>query len=706
MRPALLVIFAGLFFATNAAGQERPAFLDDDVSYFWPTNASRYMSSSFGETRSAHFHAAMDIGTWGHEGYPIFATRDGVLYRVGVSPSGYGNVIYLKHDDGSYSLYAHLKDFHPEIRELVDSLRLPEYTFDFDKVLKDYGITFRRGEQIGWSGSTGVGPPHLHFELRSPEGRPFNPLLAGIEIDDTIPPRFSGLAIEPLGLNSSISGTNGGIRRVRPAFRDGWFDFGHHNVTGEIGLAVNVFDRADGSNNVHAVYELEMYVNDERYFHSRVDSFSFDQTRQMFVDRVFSILRTERKGYQRLYVRNGNNLPFYKDTGHSGKLDLPPGRHDITIYTSDFFGNRSRARLVLEVEDPSDTPGDAGTVVRTDFPDGYIQSTSKSAGGATRFSHVSDSAAVFAADSNRPGKIVNAGSHVAGFTNHQPPRIPENLFWNKNWVRLKNTVSGGTSGESDNDFAEDAQVLSLRPLGSFSDEQTVIRGNSGVPLDKSSRMLLSSGEQSWKLNRIYPEQRTTIYSGNMRVSVDFPEGSFFEPVTIGLASDYPAFALFPDSKPFRRPAAVRIHLDQTLRNIPGLGLYRINSGNRNSSHVASIKDPDQSVLVASINSGGKYTLKADTAAPSVTSPSIGKWSHIDEFFATVSVNDEKSGINYRSAVFKVNGERGIAEYDPEKKLLRFHLPGFRPEQVNELRVRISDNAGNTTEKTFSDVRYN
>jgi hypothetical protein len=72
----------------------------------------------------------------------------------------------------------------------------------------------------------------------------------------------------------------------------------------------------------------------------------------------------------------------------------------------------------------------------------------------------------------------------------------------------------------------------------------------------------------------------------------------------------------------------------------------------------------------------------------------------------VDVDDDLSGSITEAAVFHVNGLRGIAEYDPEKKLLRFHHPDFRPQRVNEISVSLSDRAGNTVQRTFTGVRYN
>ncbi len=650
-----------LYEAPRATAQSRPAFLHDDIQYAWPTNASYYMSSSFGETRASHFHAAMDIGTWGHEGYAVFAARDGILERIGVGPAGYGNVIYLRHDDGTISLYAHLKDFHPRIRSVVDSLRMTDYRFEFDRNMEEFDIRFRRGQQIGWTGSTGVGPPHLHFELRTPGGRPFNPLLAGLQIDDTIPPQFSELAIEPLSADSKINGRTG-IYRTRPSRSGGAYHFGTVDVTGEVGLAVDVFDRANASNNVHAVYELQLYVNDERHFHSRVDSFAYSETRQMFLDRVFSILEKERKGLQRLYVREGNTLSFYQDTGHNGRLNLPSGTHDLRIEASDFFGNQSKAYLRLRVSESDGEP-----VVRMNTPPGY-----------------------------RTPPEVSASARNPD----SPGTVPDHLDWHKNWVR----PAGPEQPAADN---PGTRRLTIRPLGSFADEAIhYSTTDHGIPLSIATRKELLHGGKSWTLYRISPDHPVSIYHENMRMSLYFPADAFYEPVSIGVAGSYPGITIFPDIEPFRRPATLRILLDEKLRDKPGLALYRIHPRTGDLRYVSSYRDPDKNILVGSLPAAGVYTVRADSVGPEIKDPEIGMWRHNRQYYITVSVEDDKSGIDHESAKFIVNGKRGIAEYDPEKQLLRYHRPGFTPREENDIKVRLSDRAGNTTEKTFTGLAGN
>lgn len=320
----------------------------DTTEYLWPTDASPYLSSTFGETRSAHFHAGLDIRTWGQEGYRVFATRDGIVYRIGIGPRGYGKVIYLKHDDNSYSVYAHLNRFESTIQNLADSIRLQDFSFELDRLVSDQNIRVKQGDLIGYTGSTGVGPPHLHFELRTPDNQPFNPLLTNLGVDDDLPPVFSSLAVEHLD-PTSFQTQN--IDRVSPSGSTPEYHFGTVRTNGPVGLAVDVHDRANRTPNAYAVYHLTAVHEGDTLFHSQADYFSYRDASQMFIDRVYSILKEHRRGYQRLFVVNGNTLPFYQKIRNRGVIDLPEGRHELQLIASDYYGNKSIAGVTLDVHD-------------------------------------------------------------------------------------------------------------------------------------------------------------------------------------------------------------------------------------------------------------------------------------------------------------------------------------------------------------------
>lgn len=120
-------------------------------SWGWPTNSGYTISSyygyrSFGGYRE--FHNALDIAGTGY-GSPIYAANNGVIETKTYHYS-YGNYIMINHNNGYYSVYAHMSSFAKNV---------------------SVGSTVSRGQIIGYVGSTGrASGPHLHFEIRTCPG--------------------------------------------------------------------------------------------------------------------------------------------------------------------------------------------------------------------------------------------------------------------------------------------------------------------------------------------------------------------------------------------------------------------------------------------------------------------------------------------------------------------------------------------------------
>lgn len=97
-------------------------------------------------------HAGVDIAA--PQGTPALAVLQGVVTRMG-RDDGYGIFVELEHAGGVRSLYAHLHSLAPGL---------------------NVGTRFERGAALGRIGSTGSSTgAHLHFELRSADGRPLDP---------------------------------------------------------------------------------------------------------------------------------------------------------------------------------------------------------------------------------------------------------------------------------------------------------------------------------------------------------------------------------------------------------------------------------------------------------------------------------------------------------------------------------------------------
>ena len=623
-------------------------FLKPGTTYLWPTNASDYMSATFGETRAAHFHAAIDVGTWGQQGFEVYASRDGIVSRIGVSPTGYGNVIYMQHEDGSYSMYAHLRDFIPKLRALVDSVRFLNYRADFEQNLESYQIKYNKGDIIGYSGDTGIGPPHLHFELRTPFNNPFNPLLAGVYVPDKVPPRINGISIEPISLNATVNGRKS-IQTITTRGSGRNFEFNTITTSGTIGLGVDASDRSDAMRNVYAVYELKLTINDSLYFHSKADSFDIKKARMMFLDRVYPVLREQRKGYQRLFIRDGNQNAFYEDVGHNGMITLAPGTYQAKIEAADYYGNRSTATgriRVVESKVPSPVTVD----------------------------------------------LQHSEFQLPDISNGLPSGY-NNLIWTNDWLANSSTTL--------------PKSFERNAAGSFSNEVTKYEftdDRSAVDLRNESILFSKLDNEDMIIHRVIPGQRTILKSPDQRMTIEFRQNSLYDTLSVVFAWKEKNGVYFLETGPTHEPLQtgyiMRFMLPDSVLSSPGLGIYQVNqSGNDTSYNYTGGIIRNGSIQTITTNFG-IYTFRNDTIPPEMTRPNIyrrsdGKW------FASVRISDDMSGIDYTQAEFYVNEVRGIAEYDPFGRRLIYHFPGFNPKaRNNELRILLVDRAGNRTRETF------
>lgn len=120
-----------------------------DGKYSWP--AKGVITSGYG-WRWGRMHKGIDIAA--PIGTPIVATAEGVIISAGWNSGGYGNLVKMKHPDGSISIYAHN-----------------------NRILVRPGQKVKQGQQIAEMGTTGRSTgPHLHFEIRSNNNAAINPI--------------------------------------------------------------------------------------------------------------------------------------------------------------------------------------------------------------------------------------------------------------------------------------------------------------------------------------------------------------------------------------------------------------------------------------------------------------------------------------------------------------------------------------------------
>jgi hypothetical protein len=324
--------------------------LANDPDYVWPLPKNKSLSSVFAEYRHFHFHSGIDIPTQGKTGYQVLACESGYVYRVFTSWSGYGKAIYLKLDDGRFAVYGHLSRFSESITRIVEKEQLSKERYYTDLFLKEDEIRVKKGDLVGYSGESGWGGPHLHFELRDSENNPINPLTWGYSIEDLTPPIMNYLSLRPLEMDSRVDSFDEMI--ILPLSydsRNGTFAPAHVPVVeGEIGLEISVYDKMEKSSFKLGVFSLEFYLDDSLLFASRYDRISFETTQQVELDRDFELRRTKGRNFYKLYVEEENTLSVYDPAG--GRIitrSTYPDSHQVTIKVFDASGNISVTRFPL-----------------------------------------------------------------------------------------------------------------------------------------------------------------------------------------------------------------------------------------------------------------------------------------------------------------------------------------------------------------------
>ena len=309
-----------------------------------PVKIPIYLSATFGELRNNAFHAGVDIKTNGKTGYRVYAVADGYVSRIGVSPFGYGNAVYVTHNDGYMSVYAHLEGFNEKISKYVKSKQLASKSFAQNLFLEKGEIPVKVGDVLGYSGDTGgSGGPHLHYELRDANQHPVNPYFFGFTVADKIKPLINGFAIYPKD-KSSVNGSN----------CDAYFepeDNQEIKVNGKIYFGISTCDQADGSSNKNGVYSIELFADNRLIFSIVFDEYSYDETRYINSLIDYKKYYNDKTRFVRTEIDEYNILDLYGEK--EGCVTVKEGEKvEMKYVVKDYFENTSTLKFTLVGDKP------------------------------------------------------------------------------------------------------------------------------------------------------------------------------------------------------------------------------------------------------------------------------------------------------------------------------------------------------------------
>lgn len=315
-----------------------------------PLDIPIVLSGTFGELRSNHFHAGMDIKTQRKNGLKVYAAADGYVARIKVALWGYGKVIYVKHPNGYTTVYAHLSKFGDGIEEYVKNIQYKKQNYETGNIFPKEGeLPVKKGQVIAYSGSTGgFVAPHLHYEIRdSKTEHIINPMLFGLTVQDSIAPRVTKLMGYPMNNQSRISGNN--KKLVLPVKRKG-DEYTANRITalGEIGFGVSTWDRLGKALNKNGVYSIEMKVNGKRHYYHDLETFSFAESKYINLLIDYPHFKKYKNRVQRTYKHPANKLNIYEDLVQNGVINIEAGlSYLVEIIIKDFKGNTSKVKIPI-----------------------------------------------------------------------------------------------------------------------------------------------------------------------------------------------------------------------------------------------------------------------------------------------------------------------------------------------------------------------
>lgn len=315
-----------------------------------PLDIPLNLSGNFGELRTNHFHSGIDIKTEQREGLNVYASAEGFVSRIKVSPFGYGYAIYITHPNGYTTLYGHLQKYSARIDAYVKSRQYELESFSIDVTPAQDELPVAKGEVIGLSGNTGgSGGPHLHFEIRETATEKLvNPLLFGFDVKDKIAPIITAVYLVPLNDSSWVDGYNG-LKSFSTRPHSGKCSISSTNpltVFGEIGFAIQTSDVLDGNSNRCGVYRIELLVDSIMVFAQTLEKLDFANGRGMNAHTIYEYFKKERSSIHRSYRLANNPLDIYDNMLNDGILSFRDGHDHIVKYiVTDVKGNVSTLRF-------------------------------------------------------------------------------------------------------------------------------------------------------------------------------------------------------------------------------------------------------------------------------------------------------------------------------------------------------------------------
>lgn len=331
-----------------------PLQAQDSLKFRYPLDVTMSLSGNYGELRGNHFHNGIDFRVGGVVGAPIYATEKGYISRIVVSPSGYGNGLYITHPNGYVSVYGHMHNFREDIAEFVREKQYKDESFVQDITLSAEQFPVQRGEKIGNAGNSGSsGGPHLHFELRDEQGNPLNVFREGvISLPDNTSPNIIATAIY------GAKKENGAFENIYigkifgTTYSSKYSKGSVIKVPKTSYVCVDAHDKMPGTYAKLAVTDYKIFLDGEQIYHLNIDKMPISKGR--YINSLIEYRQKSMLGkyFIKSYVEPGCMFKDKLESVNDGLITLEDTLvHNVRIEVRDYLNNKSVKSLKIKRDD-------------------------------------------------------------------------------------------------------------------------------------------------------------------------------------------------------------------------------------------------------------------------------------------------------------------------------------------------------------------
>ena len=347
-KPKSLACIVFLILCTNVINPQK-AFAQNSCDNFLPPLTIPLGSSGhFGELRSNHFHSGIDLRTQGKENQYVICPFDGEVSRIKIQVYGGGKNLYISHTNGYTTVYMHLNEYYGKIGKYVKDYQYKNHCYSFDLNVPKGRLKLKKGDTIALSGNTGSsGGPHLHYEIRNTASqKTLNPVLNGLKLKDELAPTLYALRLLAVDDYSSIEeGSSSKFIDLMksPDFKDGDTII----ANGKFYLALEAYDRSNGSTQKNGVFDTKVIVNQEMIFRYNNSGFFFTDSR--YANAIIDYGYLQSSGRRMLWTKKYDNCSIncvsYKN---KGIIEVAQGEtKEIVISLTDERGNQTNFKFYL-----------------------------------------------------------------------------------------------------------------------------------------------------------------------------------------------------------------------------------------------------------------------------------------------------------------------------------------------------------------------